>query len=336
MGKNTNSGARKRISRIYQMMSLISNYRAKGKKITSTDLKREYEVDRATINRDLEFIRGELSVELEWDPKEGTYNISHEQEYVPAMELSEKDYLLLEFIQQSLSQYSSTELGKEMMDTFQRLFGIFTGKQNWNDWNQSVVFRLGQKPATATREIRAFNIFHRAISKCRTVTFKYKSLNSSQPKEKLVEPHLMAMNEGRWYLYATDTKTRRLTSYAFPRISEIQELKDQFVTQPNPHPRDLFRHSFGCVVSSDPPFDVVIEFESEVVERVKESIWQDGQKIEDLADGRIRLSLRLNSELEILPWVLCWGPCAKVVAPSSLAKAVQEKAEQMATKYASS
>jgi predicted DNA-binding transcriptional regulator YafY len=335
MEKNSSSGARKRISRIHQIIGMISNYRARGKKITCTDLKHEFEVDRATINRDIEFIRDELKVDLEWDQQEATYNLSNGQEYIPAMELNDKDYLLLEFIQQSLAPYSSTELGVAMMETFERMFGIFTGKQNWNAWSQSVVFRLGQKPTAATREIRAFNIFHRAISKSRTVAFQYKSLTSSHPKEKLVEPHLMAMNEGRWYLYATDTKTRRLTSYAFPRISEVREMKEQFVTQPDPHPRDLFRHSFGCVVANDPPFNVVIEFESEVVERVKESIWQDGQKIEDLPDGRIRLTLRLNSELEILPWVLCWGPSATVVAPSTLANAVKEKAEKMASKYAS-
>ena len=279
MAKNKNSGARKRIARIFHMIAMISNYRAKGKKITSTNLQQEYEVDRATINRDLEFIRDELNVDLEWDPKEGTYNISHEQEYVPAMELSEKDYLLLEFIQQCLAQYSSTELGKEMLETYQRLFGIFTGKKTSNTCSETVVFHLNQKPTAQALEIRSFNIFHRAITKSQTVTFKYNCPNSPQPKQKLVEPHLMLMNEGLWYLYATDTTTRKMAAYAFPRICDVRETKVLFNTKPNPHPREYLRHNLGCVLSPDAP-PVVIEFESEAAARLNESLWQDSQKIE--------------------------------------------------------
>jgi predicted DNA-binding transcriptional regulator YafY len=79
---------------------------------------------------------------------------------------------------------------------------------------------------------------------------------------------------------------------------------------------------------------VVLEFEAEVVERLKESVWHPNQKLEDLAGGRTRLTLRLNSTLEIQPWILGWGPKVKVLAPAALAESIATSARKMAAQYA--
>ena len=162
-GVSTRTG----IERIFRMVSMIQNANQAGSKITCGNLEAEFEVDRATVMRDIEFIRDSLEMGLSWDPREGTYVCEENSKYLPPMELLDKDYLLLSFFQQCLVPYESTELGQEMLRSFERMFGIFTGTKNWDAWSKTVHFRFADKPPTTTKELKLFNILHRAIKEKR-------------------------------------------------------------------------------------------------------------------------------------------------------------------------
>lgn len=75
--KNTTRGVSTRagVERIFRMVSLLQNASKSGKKITCTSLQEEFEVDRATMLRDIRFICERLEVDLDWDAREGTYVI---------------------------------------------------------------------------------------------------------------------------------------------------------------------------------------------------------------------------------------------------------------------
>jgi predicted DNA-binding transcriptional regulator YafY len=173
------------------------------------------------------------------------------------------------------------------------------------------------------------------VNEKKVVEFDYKSPKNAAPKRKSIEPHLMVMHHGRWYFYGTDTDSRRLTPFAFVRVSNLKATSRKFTTEPEPHPGDLLALSFGSVISTDEPVDVVLEFDAEVVERLKESVWHPGQKLEDLEGGQARLTLRLSSTLEIQPWILGWGPKVKVIAPGSLVESIAANAKKMAARYGS-
>jgi predicted DNA-binding transcriptional regulator YafY len=143
----------------------------------------------------------------------------------------------------------------------------------------------------------------------------------------------MLMNHGRWYFYGTDTKTRKMASFAFARAGGMKIGSEKFQNDPPAHPRELLRHSFGIVVSQEKPVDVVLEFDPKVVQRVMESVWHAGQRIEDLPGGRLRLVLPLNSTLEVSPWILSWGPYVRVVAPDALRESIADSVRRMAANY---
>jgi predicted DNA-binding transcriptional regulator YafY len=55
---------------------------------------------------------------------------------------------------------------------------------------------------------------------------------------------------------------------------------------------------------------------------VRERIWHPSQKIQELADGGLELTLHLSSLHEIEPWVLSWGEHVRVVGPAEFKKRV--------------
>ena len=58
---------------------------------------------------------------------------------------------------------------------------------------------------------------------------------------------------------------------------------------------------------------------------VRERIWHPSQKIQELAEGGLELTLQLSSLHEIEPWVLSWGEHVCVIGPAELKKRISKR-----------
>ena len=319
---------RAQIERLYGIVAKVQNNEA----VNLTALAMAFEVNNRTIQRDIEFLRDRLGVPITFERTENRYFIDDDFAHIPPLELKETDYLLLSFLQQCLAPYAATEIGAEMNKSFERLFGVLSGSKKWKEWSKAVLFRFENQPQGIPKEVKLFNVLYRAISQQKEVKFSYKALRKPST-EKVVKPLLMMMKKGRWYLYGVSESRKGITPFSFNRISDIEITKEKFSADRLPNPRAMLHHSFGAVISSDPPFDVVLEFESKVVERMKETIWHPDQKLEVLPEGRARLTLPLNNTMEVESWILSWGPYVKVIEPKKLAQSVRESGNRISELY---
>lgn len=328
MASNHQVSTRAQIERLYGIVAKVQNNEA----VNLTALAGAFEVDKRTIQRDIEFLSDRLGVPISYDRKEGRYVIDDDFAHIPPLELKDTDYLLLSFLQQCLAPYAATEIGAEMNKSFERLFGVLSGSKKWKKWSKAVLFRFENQPQGTPKEVKIFNLLYRAISQQKVVCFTYKSPRNPV-SQKSVKPLLMLMQKGRWYLYGLTDPKKGITPFSFNRISEIEITKEKFSAEGMPDPRAMLRNSFGVAISSDPPFKVILEFESKVVERMKETLWHPNQRLTDLPDGRAQLTLPLNNTLELESWILSWGPYIKVVKPEELALKIQKSARGIEERY---
>lgn len=304
---------RAQIERLYGIVAKVQNNEANH----LMDLARAYEVNTRTIQRDIEFLRDRLGVPIGFDRKENRYAIEDDFAHIPPLELRETDFLLLSFLQQCLAPYAATEIGAEMNNSFERLFGILTGSRKWEEWSKPILFRSENVPRGNPKELKTFHILQRAITRRKEVTFTYRPLRKPA-KPRTVRPLLLMLHKGRWYLYGVIVGKMEITPFSFDRISDIAIKEADFDPSEYPDPREMLRHSFGVAISSDPPFDVVLEFESRVAERVRESLWHPDQNLEELPEGRVRLTLPLNNTMELESWIRGWGLYVRVIQPINL------------------
>lgn len=68
----------------------------------------------------------------------------------------------------------------------------------------------------------------------------------------------------------------------------------------------------------EPEFEVVIDFYDEAARRVTEGPWHRERKIEPLPEGGTRLTLRLPTLFDFVPWLLSFGDQAVVREPRAL------------------
>jgi proteasome accessory factor B len=321
---------RAQIERLWGIVAMVQN----GESVTAPKLAKRFEVDIRTIRRDIAFLRERMGIEIGYDADSKTFILDTEFTHIPPLELGDMDFLLLSYLQQCIAPYVETDIGRTMNRSFERLFGLLTGTSKWQEFARTVHFRFEMKSTASThREVKFFNLLYRAIQQNREVQFEYKP----QRKEaalRTVEPCLLSMHHGRWYLYGLEPKKKGIVLFAFARIENLETTGRAFIPKPATHdPRSLLRQSFGVAISTDPPADVVLEFEADVVQRLKENEWHPRQKLQDLPGGRARLSIPLSTTIELRPWILSWGPYVKVISPPELANKIADTIRRMAARY---
>jgi predicted DNA-binding transcriptional regulator YafY len=63
---------------------------------------------------------------------------------------------------------------------------------------------------------------------------------------------------------------------------------------------------------------------------IRERVWHPSQKLRDLPDGRVEMTLAVADTLEVRRWILGYGVQAEAVAPEGLREALRVEAKQVA------
>ena len=309
--------SRDHIHRMYVILAELQN----GRRPTKRKLAELCgDVSTKTIERDIKAMESLMDVDIPYDNSKGGYWIEGEVKHFPMMKLENRDLLTLHFLRQCLVPYGGTDIGRSMIASFDRAFGILTGTADWKTWEETVWFRFEGKPETAKSDADLFDLLYGAAKAGEKIAFDYLSQRKNTPERREVEPAFIYMRNGRWYLYAVDGPTGAARTFAFPRISNAASTGQKF-NRRHLAPRDVFRYSFGVAAGEKRPKEnVILEFSPDVAMRVHETVWHPEQRIDTLPDGRVRLSLPLAEDcyFELKPWLLSWGPKVKVIAPRTL------------------
>jgi predicted DNA-binding transcriptional regulator YafY len=177
---------------------------------------------------------------------------------------------------------------------------------------------------------RAIDALMNAILARRRVRMRYHSFSSQQVKDYLVEPYRLAYAQGGLYLQAFVPEYSEMRTFAAQRIEQAVALEESF----NPlagAPPAVFPHSLGAF--SGTPEMVVIEFSAAEAPYVREREWHASQVIDDLPDGRIRLTLNVVIDWELQAWVMGFGPAARVIEPGAFARRIVESLEETRATY---
>ena len=177
---------------------------------------------------------------------------------------------------------------------------------------------------------KAIDALMQAILGRRRVRMRYHSFSSQQIKDYIVEPYRLAYAQGGLYLQAFVPEYSETRTFAAQRIESAVGLEDSF-SPVQSAPTDVFADSLGAF--SGTPETVVIEFTAAEAPYVREREFHASQVIEELAGGRIRLTLNVVIDWELQAWVMGFGPAAKVIQPAAFAKRIVESLEETRATY---
>ena len=133
---------------------------------------------------------------------------------------------------------------------------------------------------------------------------------------------------------------RRKVGAAIEEVLELHGMQEpqarsercmELLGQVGMSPEDAQRwpREFSGVMSGQTMHDIQIRFAAEVAHLIREKKWHRTQKLAELPNGGVELSLRLNHLAEIRRWILGWGSAATVLAPPELQQQIVEEAQRI-------
>jgi predicted DNA-binding transcriptional regulator YafY len=166
-------------------------------------------------------------------------------------------------------------------------------------------------------------LIEQALLERRRLDMRYYSMSRDEESRRQVDPYHLTVFEGGFYLvgYCHLRKTERI--FAVERIRELKTLAARFTVRPGFVADEYLRHAWGIIKGDIVPVKVI--FSRSVARYIRDRLWHPTQKLRELSDGRIELSLRVADTLEVRRFILGYGAQAEVVEPPSLREALRRE-----------
>lgn len=301
-----------------------------GDELNCTQLARELEVSRKTIQRDVDHMRDRLGLPIEYERSSHSYVYTRAVEAFPTVQMSEGDAVALFVAERALEPLRGTPLFSRLQATFEKLTANLRGMIDVTAEDHGAVsFRhFGEGRTNA----KAFDTLQKARDQRREVTFRYQKPDGSEAESRRVRPYHLTHRENLWYLVAHDCARAAIRTFALPRMSEVTPTRSKFTMPADFNPDAFFASALG-VVEGKGDHEIAIRFSAAVAARVEERDWHESQQLSRHRDGSIVLTMRLGSLVEIERWVLGWGSEAEVLAPIELRQQISRTAAALAARY---
>lgn len=303
---------------------------AEGKRVNCFQLGRHLEVDRRTILRAMDCMRDQLNLPIGYDGSKKTYYYTKPVSQFPTLTISPSEMLALTAAQNTLAQYGGAPLARNLAGALGKISQL-TGANITAAKANATIRVVGASQA----DLAHFDLLDAAIKQRQPVQFVYRRLGEADETKEIrqVEPHHAACTKGRWYLAAYDLKRKAMRTFSLSRMENLSVRQGQFERQPDFDPEKYFESGFGFLKGQG-DYPVVIEFDRWGADLLQANTWHPSQKIKPLPQGRVQMSLRVNSLEEITNWLMSWGEHATVIAPEELRQKLLKIARTMVERYA--
>lgn len=145
---------------------------------------------------------------------------------------------------------------------------------------------------------------------------------SGEANDHELEPLTLALYRGGLHLFARYRGKKRIYNFVVDRMVGVDLHEEHFVYPTDYSPDEVVQSSFGIFVEFPPREiqDVELLFADKpwLRRHLLERTWHPTQHFTEQPDGRLRMTLRVGSLVEIATWVRGFGENVQVLAPEGL------------------
>ena len=305
------------MDRYERIIALHRVLQAARRPVTVARLQDELGCSRATVYRDLAFLRDGLMAPLIGDGEAGfSYDRNEAERFeLPGLWLNSEELHALLAAQQLLSRSSGGMLSSALaplQSRVEKLLDAHSGCKTWPLQRVRVIPHRGRRMDEA-----AFRIVASSVLERRKLAFDYRARSTDEKSRRTVSPQRLTHYRDNWYLDGWDEEKQGLRSFSIDRISGARfadgVARDVGEDELNAH----LAGSYG-IFSGAPKGWATILFSAKAARWVADEHWHSQQQGRFLADGRYELKIPYSVPRELLMDVLHYGGDAEIVEPKTL------------------
>jgi predicted DNA-binding transcriptional regulator YafY len=152
------------------------------------------------------------------------------------------------------------------------------------------------------------------------------SLATAAAPKRTLDPYGLVRQGATWHIVGHDHQRSRVVHVRLATIERIERTSESFE-----RPESYGASPDHPTSSPDQQVRVLFSAEAAAVLQVPPAL-TIAQR-ERLSDDRLLLTLRVETERSLLPWLLGWGAHAKVVEPQALRSRIATEAQAVADQY---
>jgi predicted DNA-binding transcriptional regulator YafY len=293
-------------------------------------LAKALEVSPKTVQRDIDFMRYQLDLPIEYDQARHGFFFNGEVTHFPTVHITEAELVALLVARKALEQYADTPFQKPLAAAFQKLTAGLENEItfNWQDLEPTFAFRpLG----FAKRDLAVFEIVASAVREQRELEFDYRKLEAEKPEPRRVQPFSLLCVENQWYLRGYDRIRRDMRTFHLARIKNPKLLSQRFERPRGFDVTEAFVDSIGVYVGTEAT-EIVLNFRDWAARVAAERTWHPSQKLRQRTDKTIELKMRVAITPEFERWLWSWGDAVEVVKPLALRDRVKATHQRAAVR----
>ncbi|HJV66082.1 MAG TPA: transcriptional regulator [Geomonas sp.] len=314
MGKGRPAKKYSQAGRVHDVIRLLEARHG----ISVAELAEETGVNRRTIQRDLIAIQ-EAGYPLisEWQEGEKLYRFLTGFKNVPPISFTLQELMTLSLLRSQLDLLNGTPFLEDMQGIFRKVNSVLPPRLAAHmERIAEVAHPLLQGKRDYSRSAEALKVIRHALLYQQRITISYRPPGRSQATSYQFDPYTLLFQKGGIYLLGYAHERQALRTFAVERIDAVEAGKERFEIPEGFHASQTLEEAFGIV--AEPPMDVVIRFSAGIAHAVRDRVWHSSQQIREEQDGSLTLSFRAGGRMEILAWLLSYGPHAELLAPPEL------------------
>jgi predicted DNA-binding transcriptional regulator YafY len=322
-----------RTERFYKIDQMIHDRRL----VTFDQLLQALEVSRATLKRDLEYMRNRLNAPIVWDRAAGGYRfesqpVSHGGQYeLPGLWFNSSEAHALLTMQHLLSEIDPGGiLTPHVQPLMARLNSLLGSADNSADEirRRVMIFGSGRRSLT----LKHFEKVGSALLRRKRLQITYFARGRGETSEREVSPQRLVHYRENWYLDAWCHLRNELRNFAIDSIQEAEviEVKAREVSARSMN--EALGAGYGIFSGAKVKW-AKLRFTPQRARWVAQECWHPRQKGQTAPDGSYTLSLPYSDHRELIMDILKYGADVEVIGPEDLRNRVAIEVDRLSNLY---
>lgn len=322
-----------RTERFYKIDQIINE----RKLVPFKDLQDELEISRATLKRDLEYMRNRLNAPIIWDRDAGGYRFDKQspaiggQYELPGLWFNSSEVHALLTMQHLLANVDPGGiLTPHIQPLMARLNALLGTAEDAAEEIRKRILIVGQ--GKRRMKIEHFERVGSALLRRKRMVISYYARGKGETTEREVSPQRLVHYRENWYLDAWCHLRDELRNFAVDSISRVEVLEKKARDVSRSSIDEVLGPGYGIFAGKDIEW-AKLRFTPERARWVAHESWHPNQRGTLEKEGSYLLEIPYADDRELLMDILKFGADVEVVEPASLRKRVRKEIDRMGNRY---
>lgn len=323
----------KKADRIYKLHQLLQSRRCIARK----DLQDALEVSRATLTRDIEFLRSQLHAPVVYDVELGGYRLEKPaglagqgQHELPGMWFNASELNALLSIEHLLESIQPGLLGPHIAPLRQRLERLLGQSSHTPAEIRKRVRLLAATPRRLKPE--HFEVCANATLMRKRLHIEHHDRGEDAVVSREISPQRIVRYKENWYLDGWCHLREAIRTFSMDAIRDARIL-EQPAREISDEALDAALGAGYGIYAGHKVEWATLRFTPRQARWTAHETWHDEQKSRFEADGSYILEIPYSNAAELLMDILKYGPEVEVLAPPSLRALIAERLQTAAGRY---